>query len=109
MDPNHKFWNQGQQRLQRALVAQRALAANECRTAIELFLNQHAMVHSAQVSKSKLWSCEDEVLNDMPEEQIRCIPPDGEHSIAWILFHLARCEDITMNMLVAGRPQLFLR
>jgi hypothetical protein len=45
----------------------------------------------------------------MTEDQIRCIPPTGEHSIAWILFHLARIEDITMNMLVAGTPQLFVR
>ncbi len=33
----------------------------------------------------------------------------GEHSIAWILFHIARVEDITMNMLVAGTPQLYTR
>ncbi len=37
------------------------------------------------------------------------MPPGGEHSIAWILFHLSRIEDMTMNMLVAGTPQLFTR
>ncbi len=103
MDANRRQWNQGQQKLRRAL------SANDYRKAIELLLHQHAMVHSAKVSKAKLWSFEDEVLNDATEAQVRCIPPGGEHSIAWILFHLARCEDITMNMLVAGTPQLFLR
>src|SRR5512144_1320742 len=102
MDPNHRLWNQGQQKLQRAL------AANDHPEAIELFLLQHAMVHSTRVSKLKLWSFEDEILNGLPEEQFRCIPT-GEHSIAWILFHLARIEDITMNILVAGTPQLFVR
>jgi hypothetical protein len=29
-----------------------------------------------------------------------------DHSIAWIIWHLARIEDITMNLLVAGRPQI---
>lgn len=48
-------------------------------------------------------------MNDLTDDQFRCIPPDEEHSIAWILFHLARCEDITMNLLVAGTPQLFIR
>ena len=103
MDTNHRHWNQGHQKLRRLL------AANEHQKAIDLFLLQHAMVHSAKVSTAKLWSFEDEILNDMPEDQIRCIPPGGEHSIAWILFHLARIEDITMNLLVAGTPQLFVR
>ena len=103
MDANRKQWNQGHQNLRRAFLA------NEHQKAIELFLIQHAMVHSAKVSKAKLWSFEDELLNDLSEEQFRCIPPGGEHSIAWILFHLARCEDITMNMLVAGTSQLFVR
>jgi hypothetical protein len=35
------------------------------------------------------------------------MPAGSEHSVAWILFHLARIEDITMNLLVAGTPQLF--
>ena len=103
MDANHKQWNQRQQNLRQAL------SKRDQQKAIELFLIQHAMVHSAKVSKAKLWSFEDEVLNDLTEEQFRCVPPGGEHSIAWVLFHIARCEDITMNMLVAGTPQLFIR
>jgi hypothetical protein len=103
MDPNRKLWNDGHQKLNRAL------AKGERDTAIELFLDQHAMVHSAKLSKTKLWSFEDELLQDMTDEEIRQIPPGGEHSVAWILFHLARIEDITMNMLVAGSEQLFTR
>ena len=103
MDPNRKLWNQGEQKLRQAL------AAHERTEAIKLFLIQHAMLHSAKVSKAGLWSFEDEVLNDLPEEQFRCVPPRSEHSIAWIIFHLARIEDITMNLLIAGTPQLFLR
>ncbi len=101
MDPNRKLWNEQHQKLTRLL------AKSERDETIELFLDQHAMVHSAKVSKSKLWSFEDELLKDMTEAEIRQIPVSGEHSIAWILFHLARIEDITMNMLVAGTPQLF--
>jgi hypothetical protein len=103
MNPNHKLWNQGQQNLRRAL------SAGDWQKAIELFLMQHAMLHSGKGSKAKLWSFEDEILSDLSEEEIRWIPLGGEHSIAWILFHLARIEDITMNMLIAGTPQLFTR
>ncbi len=103
MDNHHKLWNQTHQTLRRAL------SGNDAGAAIELLLQQHAMVHTGKISKVKLWSFEDELLKDMPAEQIRCMPPGGEHSIAWILFHIARIEDITMNLLVAGTPQLFLR
>ena len=101
MDSHRKLWNDQHQRLNRLL------AKGDREAAIELFLNQHAMVHSAKVSKLKLWSFEDELLNDMTDQEVRQIPEDGEHSIAWILLHLARIEDIVMNMLIAGTGQLF--
>jgi hypothetical protein len=101
MDANRKRWNEDHQKLNRALTA------GDHGQVITLFLNQHAMLHSAKMSKSGLWSFEDEILSGLTDEQVRTVPPGGEHSIAWILLHLARIEDITMNMLVAGKPQLF--
>jgi hypothetical protein len=77
--------------------------------ALELFLSQHAMLHSAMMAQTEPWSFEDEILDDMTEEQIRRIPRNCEHSVAWIIWHIARCEDITMNLLVAGSPQVLNR
>ncbi len=74
--------------------------------AIQLFLSQHAMLHSAKMAQTGSWSFEDEILDDMSEEQIRRIPQNCEHSVAWALWHIARIEDVTMNMLVAGSPQI---
>jgi hypothetical protein len=74
--------------------------------AIELFLSQHAMLHSAKMAQTDLWSFEDAVLNDMTEAQFRRIPRNCEHSIVWSIWHIARIEDITMNLLVAGGPQI---
>jgi hypothetical protein len=54
------------------------------------------------------WSFEDEIWQGLTQETFRSIPPKGEHSIAWILFHIARIEDITMNILVAGTLQLYV-
>ena len=72
--------------------------------AVQLFTGQHAMLHAAQASQIEPWSFEDEVFRDATEEQIRRIPKNCEHSIAWVIWHLARIEDVTMNMLVAGSP-----
>jgi len=103
MDINRKNWNEGHQKLNQALTSgNRDLA-------IELFLSQHAMVHSSKMAGAGLWSFEDEILNGLTDQQIRSIPPSAEHSIAWNLLHLARIEDITMNLLVAGTEQIFTK
>jgi hypothetical protein len=101
MDANQKQWNLNQQKLRRAL------GSRNHKTAIHLFLSQHAMVHSAKMARTNLWSYEDEIFENAAEDIIRRIPPGGEHSIAWILLHIARIEDMTMNILVAGTLQLF--
>ena len=85
--------------------------------AIRLFLRQHAMLHSSKLvpsategmAQSELWSFEDEILNDMSEEQIRRIPRNCEHSVAWCIWHIARIKDVTMNLLVASSPQVLHR
>lgn len=82
------------------------LDPNQHEQAIQLFLRQHAMLHSAKMSQMETWSFEDDVLANMTNEQMRLIPRNGEHSIAWLLWHMARCEDITMNLLVADRAQI---
>ena len=101
-DPNRDFWSSQQKKLRAALDN-----SQEFEQGIQLFLEQHAMVHSASMSQSGLISFEDDVLQDVSEESFRRIPANEEHSIAWALFHIARIEDVTMNMLVAGTRQVF--
>lgn len=103
MDANRKIWNHGQQKLRHLL------SSNEHNKAIEQFLIQHAMVHSRKTIRTDVWSFEDELWQGLTESDFRAIPPKGEHSIAWTLFHIARIEDITMNMLVAGTSQLYTK
>ncbi len=102
MDPNRQAWNQQQHLLQTALAH-----PEKHPEWLSLFLSQHAQVHSNRVADGKLWSFQDEVLNNLGEDALRRIPLKGEHSLAWILWHLARIEDVTMSMLVAGKCQLF--
>ena len=102
MDANRQLWNERQQELRAAL----ARPADQQR-GLELFLIQHAAMHSSNLSSAGLWSFADEVLEGLGEGALRCILPKGEHSIAWVLWHMTRIEDMTMNVLVAGGNQVF--
>jgi len=102
MTERQTIFNRQQEALRSALTA-----GWDAQKAIELFLDQHARVHSAQTTFSNTPSLEDEIWEGLGELQRRGIPPKGEHSIAWIFWHITRIEDTTMNLLVAGTPQLF--
>lgn len=102
MDPNRKDWNRGQKQLRQLLTK-----SDDHASAIDLFLRQHAMVHRAEMSRMGLHSFADEVWQDASDELIRRIPPKFEHSVAWIIWHIARIEDMTMNGLLAERRQVF--
>ncbi len=101
MESNRKQWNEQHQLLQRALQH-----PQNHEQAIELFLKQHAMVHSAQMANSGLWSFEDDIWKGLNEAAARCIPVKMEHSIAWVIWHIARIEDVTMNLLIADGSQV---
>jgi hypothetical protein len=80
--------------------------------AIDAFLAQHAFVHSSKVSEHPAPTYADKALADetlagLSEAAFRAIPPGCEHSIAWILWHMARIEDVTMNMLLMNKKQVF--
>jgi len=102
MDPNRKPWNEQHKRLRQSLAKM-----EDHEAAIDLFLRQHAMVHDAEMSNAGLPSFADEVWADANEAIIRCLPPKYEHSIAWLIWHIARIEDMTMNVLLAGMFQIF--
>jgi hypothetical protein len=60
------------------------------------------------MSKLDIWSYADVIFSDLEEEEFRLIPGNAEHSLIWILWHIARIEDITMNILVAEKDQIYL-
>jgi hypothetical protein len=45
-------------------------------------------------------------LNGLTEAQIRN-SPNGQNSIAWLLWHIARCEDVGINRMVTDGIQVF--
>jgi hypothetical protein len=103
MDARRRSWNQQQQALRQSLAS-----LEDPPKAIELFLNQHAMLHATRLSQMGLWSFEDEIMEGLTSQQIRTIPRTLEHSIAWVVWHMTRIEDATMNLLVAGSLQVLI-
>ena len=102
LEANRKLCQKQQTELRRKL-----LSADQFQDAYQLFFKQHAMLHSAQMAHSQQFSLEDEVFEDLSEDFARGIPHTSENSIIWNIWHIARIEDVAMNMLVAGSPQVF--
>jgi hypothetical protein len=81
--------------------------ANDAPKAIKAFLTLHGILHSASAAPEAPWSYEDLLLNPLDENCFQAVPDSCEHSLAWIIWHLSRIEDVTMNLLVAGENQVF--
>jgi hypothetical protein len=104
LDTFRKSWNRSQAEFRRMLLVY------DCPELTgEMFLRQHGALHSKQVAPDQTFSYEEAVFGDANEEQMRRIPRNEEHSMAWCLWHLARIEDVTMNILISGEDQLFER
>jgi hypothetical protein len=101
MNQNRQNWNAQQQQLRQALNH-----PADFELVIDLFLRQHAAVHAAQMSGTAGWSFADEVWRDLNPGVARRVSSGGDHSIAWLTWHIARIEDVTMNLLLVGRSQV---
>ena len=72
----------------------------------DMFLQQHSVVHSAAVGGNKV-SAAERTLTGLSDEQMRVRPREDLNSIAWLVWHIARAEDIMVNRVLAGRSQVF--
>jgi len=72
----------------------------------DLFLDQHAAMHSAAVGGNKM-SAAERTFGGLTDEQMRVRPREDLNSLAWLLWHIARAEDVFINPVLAGRSQVF--
>jgi hypothetical protein len=72
---------------------------------IDFFLGLHAATHAPEVSGAapgpERW------LGERSDEEMRRRPAKGLNSLVWLLWHMARTEDVAVNLIVAGRDQVF--
>jgi len=72
----------------------------------KLFLEIHAALHLSAVSDGKPNET-DTLFADLTPQEFAVVPFVKGETIAWAVWHLARIEDMTMNILVAGAEQIF--
>ena len=101
MNPNRSNWNK-QHAILRGLLMQ---AKDYYNAALPVFLEQHGAVHSAKLRAGD-WSFQDEVLSGLMAEQLRYSTLKYPHSAAWKIWHIARIEDVTVNLLLADSEQV---
>ena len=72
--------------------------------AADFFLAQHGRLHAAGVGDpASMW---ERVFGGVSDEQMRARPA-GLNSLAWLLWHTARTEDVVVNLVVSAGHQVF--
>jgi len=72
----------------------------------DLFLHEHTAVHSAAVGGNKA-SAAERAFAGMSDAQMRVRPREDLNSLAWLMWHIARAEDIIVNPVLTGRAQVW--
>jgi len=75
--------------------------------ALEMLLRDHARSHGVGVGEPEGGLAMGQLLY-VDDDEMRQRPGEGLNSLAWIVWHLARAEDMGVNGLVALRPQVLL-
>lgn len=104
MEQERKGWNERHKALT-GLLGQ----VEQHEEAVALFCCQHALVHDSLAGEEGKPTFADLVLAGTSEEELRHIPLDFKETgnpVVWHLWHIARIEDITLSMLIAGEEQL---
>lgn len=79
---------------------------SETQRSKDLFLQIHAKLHPSVVSDTDRNEV-DNLLCDLKQNEYAVMPTRKDETIAWVLWHIARIEDLTMNILVAREEQVF--
>jgi DinB superfamily len=87
------------------IIVHQATLGEDDMDARDLFLDQHAAMHSVTVGGNTM-SAAERTFTGLTDEQMRVRPREDLNSLAWLMWHIARAEDIFVNALLAGGPQV---
>lgn len=73
----------------------------------ELFFDIHGPLHDSIVSGCNGKTIANLLLEDLQPDEYKVMPTKDDETIAWVMWHLARIEDLTMNVLVKQGEQIF--
>lgn len=74
---------------------------------IEMILNLHKELHTSKVSISEDKNTLDTLFENLQQNEFTIMPTSKDETIAWAIWHIARIEDLTMNMLLKNDAQIF--
>lgn len=74
---------------------------------IESILELHKELHTSVVSNLKDKNLIDRLIEDLEQKEYAIMPTSKDETIAWAIWHLARIEDLTMNILLNCDTQIF--
>jgi len=73
--------------------------------AVRFFLEQHTRLHAAEAADGA--SLADRILGGLTDNEMRLRPGKGMNSLAWLLWHMARTEDVSVNRVITDGRQVF--
>jgi len=72
--------------------------------ALEFIRRDHARTHASALGGAEgNLGFQDLLIGGLDDEDMRQRPQEGMNSLAWLLWHMARTEDMGVNIVVAGR------
>jgi hypothetical protein len=73
---------------------------------LDYLLDQHAHSHATALTNASEPMLSDQVLTGLSDDQLRLRPAPGLNSLAWLLWHIARSEDVMVGVLLTDRGQV---
>ncbi len=71
----------------------------------DLLIEEHSAVHSAAVGGNKA-SMAERTFGGLTDDQMRVRPREDLNSLAWLMWHISRAEDVMANIVINGRSQV---
>ncbi len=71
----------------------------------DLLLDEHGRMHATSVTGDK-GTLAERTFGGLTDEQMRARPREDLNSLAWLMWHIARAEDIFSNIILSGRDQV---
>jgi hypothetical protein len=71
-----------------------------------LFLDLHKKLHLSNITEGEENEV-DRLFSDLEPWEYAVMPTSKDETMAWVIWHIARIEDLTMGILVSGEDQLF--
>ena len=71
----------------------------------DLLLDEHARMHTTSVTGEK-GTLAERTFGGLSDAQMRERPREDLNSVAWLLWHIARAEDVFANVVLTGRDQV---